>query len=215
VGCRRSKKLDGWRWHPGETFGAPLCSSHLALSLNSELGGRGKGRRPSVLVVIADPSADGGAGFLEGMEGAPTDALLFEASEEACDPPELFEGVRGDEFLGEPTVPTGGTEAAALEAQAVASADKKGISHRSRYSEAPQTAGFQGAVGLPRTVPQRELAAGDLAVMAAEDGGQVVPAVGVAGYVGDVHGPPLVTRRRLTRAALGTGPRRPLPLMHE
>jgi len=196
---------------------APLVSSQLALLSCPEPGGGlvVQGLVWAVLVVPPDPASVRGAPLGEPSEGALADKLLFEAAEEAVDQPVLLGGLGRDELLRQPVIPAGGAEAAALEDQAVVGTHDRSFARRSLGCEAPQAVLRQRTFRLIGTIAKSQLVADDLSVMAVDDRGEVLPAIGSTRDVGDIHGTVLTAHLCATRGTRDARPSWTLWLMHQ
>jgi hypothetical protein len=116
-------------------------------------------------------------GLREVSEDVLPDALLLEAPEEPLDDPVLLWGVRRDELLAQPIVPTGGAEAPALVDQPVVAPNDRGRSRGPQRPEPGQAGLLERTFRLLGPTPAGKLPADALPIMAVEDHGQVGPAV--------------------------------------
>jgi len=179
----------------GPQCSAPLQSSHGLELLSAVLRGAEIAQglvRPSCIVPL-DPPCDDVPRLVETLEAMLPDALLLEASEEPFDKAILFGGVRGDVLLFESIETAGCCETAALEDQAVVTADDRSLLCEAEGAEASDAGLFQGSFGFLGPATKSELPSHDLAIVTVDDGHQMAPAILAAVHVGDVHGPALVT----------------------
>ncbi len=166
-------------------------------------------------VVPLEPLPDDGPRVSKAPEVVLPGTFFFQTAEEPLDQTVLRGGVGRDEFLREPRVPTGGSEAPTVENEAVVTAEVWGDPSRAQRPEACQARGLQGSLSLLRSTAERELIPQHFAIMTIDHGRPMRPAVLAAGNMGHLHRPALIAAAGPAALAPRPWPRGHEPLMHQ